>query len=88
MDIRPIHNDEDHSAALREIERLWGAGEGTPEGDRLDALVVLVEAYENGCFPLDQAKLDTIIARFAALPILDGRTADEIIGYDENGLPS
>lgn len=32
--------------------------------------------------------LDTIVARFAQLPVLDARSADEIIGYDENGLAS
>lgn len=47
MDIRPIRNDEDHAAALREIEQLWGAETGTAEGDRLDVLVTLVEAYED-----------------------------------------
>lgn len=32
--------------------------------------------------------LDTIVARFAQLPVLDDRSADEIIGYDEHGLAS
>jgi len=39
--------------ALREIERLWGAAEGTPAGDRLDVLTTLVEAYEQAHFPID-----------------------------------
>ena len=34
------------------IERLWGADEGTPEGDRLDVLATLVEAYEQAHFPM------------------------------------
>jgi antitoxin component HigA of HigAB toxin-antitoxin module len=46
MDIKPIKTDADHEAALREIETLWGAAEGTADGDRLDELVTLVEAYE------------------------------------------
>jgi HTH-type transcriptional regulator/antitoxin HigA len=53
MEIKPIRNDADHGAALREIERLWGAKEGTPEGDRLDVLTTLVEAYEDKHFPMD-----------------------------------
>lgn len=53
MEIKPIRNDVDHEAALREIERLWGAKEGTPEGDRLDVLTTLVEAYEEKHFPID-----------------------------------
>ena len=37
--------------------------------------------------PLDSAKLDALRAQFAALPVLDGRSADEILDYDEFGLP-
>ena len=33
MQIRPIRTDKDHRAALAEIEKLWGASIGTPEGD-------------------------------------------------------
>ncbi|MBI5318297.1 helix-turn-helix domain-containing protein [Bradyrhizobium sp.] len=47
MEIRPIRNDEDHVAALREIERLWGAAPETEDGDKLDILVTLVEKYED-----------------------------------------
>ena len=53
MLIKPIKTDADHTAALREIERLWGAGEGTTEGDRLEVLTTLVEAYEQAHFPID-----------------------------------
>ena len=53
MDIRPIRTHEDHKDALREIERLWGADIGTPEGDKLDVLVTLVEAYENAHWPIE-----------------------------------
>ena len=38
--------------------------------------------------PLDMAKIRELQARVAALPVLDTRTADEILGYDEFGLPS
>lgn len=31
--------------------------------------------------------LDEILERFHALPVLDTRSEDEILGYDENGLP-
>lgn len=53
MEIKPIKNDKDHAAALREIERLWGATVSSPEGDRLDVLVTLAEAYERTHFPID-----------------------------------
>ena len=51
MDIRLIRNDEDHAAALREIERLWGAEVGTSDGDKLDVLAMLVEKYEEERWP-------------------------------------
>jgi HTH-type transcriptional regulator/antitoxin HigA len=53
MGIKPIRNESDHEAALREIERLWGAPQDTPKGDRLDVLVALVEAYERAHYPVD-----------------------------------
>ena len=52
MNIRPIRTDEDHRSALAEIEKLWGAPEGTPKGDKLDILVTLVETYEDRRWPL------------------------------------
>ncbi len=51
MEIRPIRNDDDHAAALQEIERLWGAASGTEEGDKLDILATLVERYEESRWP-------------------------------------
>jgi HTH-type transcriptional regulator/antitoxin HigA len=51
MDIRPIRNDKDHRRALAAIEKLWGATVGTPEGDKLDVLVTLVETYEERRWP-------------------------------------
>ncbi len=53
MVIKPIRNEADHEASLREIERLWGADERTPEGDRLEVLTTLVEAYEQAHFPMN-----------------------------------
>jgi HTH-type transcriptional regulator / antitoxin HigA len=54
MDIRPIRTKADHRAALREVERLWNADPGTLDGDRVDVLVTLIEAYEARHFPIDQ----------------------------------
>jgi HTH-type transcriptional regulator/antitoxin HigA len=52
MDIRPIRSDEDHAEALAEIDRLWGADPGTPEGARLEILFTLVDAYEEAHHPI------------------------------------
>jgi HTH-type transcriptional regulator/antitoxin HigA len=53
MDIRPIRTDEDHRAALAEIETCWGAPDGTEKADRLDVLLALVEIYEAKRWPID-----------------------------------
>jgi HTH-type transcriptional regulator/antitoxin HigA len=52
MDIRPIRTKADYRAALKEAERLWEAESGTPEGDHVDVLVTLIEAYEAKHFPI------------------------------------
>lgn len=55
MDIKPIRTEADYQAALSEVESLMTAEFGTPEGDRLDVLATLVEAYETKHFPMDIA---------------------------------
>lgn len=52
MEIKPIKTEADYEAALKEIERLWGASYGSSEGDKLDVLVTLVEAYEEAHYPI------------------------------------
>lgn len=52
MDIRPIRSDEDHAAALEEIERLWGADPDTADGAQLEILMMLVDAYEEANHPI------------------------------------
>ena len=51
--LKPIRTEADYEAALVVIERLWEARAGTPEGDRLDILATLVDAYENEHYPMD-----------------------------------
>ncbi len=45
-DVKPIRTEEDHDAAMEEVAVLWGAASGTPQGDRLDVLATLIDAYE------------------------------------------
>jgi HTH-type transcriptional regulator/antitoxin HigA len=52
-DIRPIRTETDYRKALAEIETLWGAKRGTPKGDRLDVLAILIDAYEAEHYPMD-----------------------------------
>lgn len=44
--VHPIRDEASYDAAVAEVRKLWGAPSGTPEGDRLDVLLVLVDAYE------------------------------------------
>ncbi len=53
MEIAPIRTEADCAAALAEIERLMDAEPETPEGDRLDVLSTLVEAYEQRHHPIE-----------------------------------
>ena len=53
MDIKPIRSKADYRAALKAVESLRGAKARTPEGDRLDVLVTLIEGYERQHFPMD-----------------------------------
>ena len=52
MKLKPIKTKAEYKAALREIEALFDAPEKTPEADRLEVLVMLVEKYEAGHFPI------------------------------------
>lgn len=51
--VRPVRTEADYEAALDEIGRLMTARAGTPEGDRLDVLSTLVEAYEAEHYAID-----------------------------------
>ncbi len=53
MDIKPIKTDVDYRAALKETETLMTAKPDSPEGEKLDVLVTLIEAYEAKHYPLD-----------------------------------
>jgi HTH-type transcriptional regulator / antitoxin HigA len=52
-EVKPIRSEADYEKALTEVERLWGARSGTPEGDRLDVLATLIDAYESEHHPID-----------------------------------
>lgn len=63
-ELKPVRNERDHARAMGEIERLWGAPAGTPEGDRLEILATLVDAYESEHHPVDPPDpIDAIVFR-------------------------
>jgi len=53
MEIKPIKTDADYRASLKFIEDLMTAEPDTPEGEKLDVMVTLIEAYEAKHFPMD-----------------------------------
>jgi antitoxin component HigA of HigAB toxin-antitoxin module len=62
--IAPIRDDSSHCAALAEIEDLWGSAPGTPDGDRLDVLMAIVDDYERNKWPDESLDpVDAIKAR-------------------------
>ena len=52
-ELKTIRTKADHERALSELGRLWGAKLRTREGDRLDVLATLIDAYEAEHYPLD-----------------------------------
>jgi HTH-type transcriptional regulator/antitoxin HigA len=52
MNIKPIKTDTDYIESLQSVENLMGAKINTPEGDNLDVLVTLIEAYEEKHHPV------------------------------------
>jgi len=52
MEIKPIKTEEDYMATLSEVERLFDAAPDTPEGDRLEVLTTLLEAYEKAHYSI------------------------------------
>src|SRR3984957_8476722 len=79
-EVRPIRSKRDHAAALKEGERLWGAKAGTRDGDRLDVLVTLIEAYEEEHYPIDPPDPIEAIKFRMEQQGLTRRDLEEIIG--------
>ena len=52
MNIKPIHSETDYLESLTRVDALMDANPGTPEGDELEILVTLVQAYEENHFPI------------------------------------
>jgi HTH-type transcriptional regulator/antitoxin HigA len=53
MQIRPIRTEQDHEEALARLAKLMGSAPGTPQGDELEILATLLDAYETKHFPID-----------------------------------
>jgi HTH-type transcriptional regulator / antitoxin HigA len=79
-DVKPIRSNADYEAALKDVEQLWGAKLGSREGDRLDVLATLIDAYESEHFPLDPPDPIEAIKFRMEQQNLTRRDLEEIIG--------
>lgn len=80
MTIRPIRNERDHERALKRIQALMSAKVGTDDGDELDVLATLVDAYEANNFPVDSPDpIEAIRFRMEQLG-LDRKDLEALIG--------
>lgn len=62
VEIRPIRSEHDYEEALKSARKVWGSALGTPEGDQLDVLVTLIEAYEDEHYPMNRPSPEAIEA--------------------------
>jgi len=62
IEMKPIRSKEDYELALNSIAELWGAPSGTPQGDQLDVIATLVDAYEREHFPIGTPTAEAIAA--------------------------
>ena len=79
-EVKPIRTKRDYEAALKEVERLWGAKSGTRDGDRLDVLATLIDAYEAEHYPMDPPDPIEAIKFRMEQQGLTRRDLEEIIG--------
>ena len=75
MDIQPIKTEANYDSAMERIDALFDADFGTPEGDELDVLTTLVEAYEQAHFAIE-----------APDPVEFLKNTMEFIGLEQKGL--
>ena len=79
-EVRPIRTKRDYEAALKEVERLWGAKTGTRDGDRLDVLATLIDAYKADRYRMDPPDPIEAIKFRMEQQGLTRRDLEEIIG--------
>ncbi|ENI5845150.1 helix-turn-helix domain-containing protein [Flavobacterium psychrophilum] len=75
MEIKPIKTEKDYNQALERLDMIFDAKNGTPEGDELEVLGILIDQYENEHFPIDLPD-----------PIEAIKFRMEQMGYNQNDL--
>jgi len=81
MNIHPIKTEKDYKKALKRLEQIFDAKQGTKEGDELEILSILIEKYENENFPIDLPDpIEAIKFRMEQLGLKQTDLA-EVIGF-------
>lgn len=80
MEIKPIKSERDYQDALDEIKKLFGADTDTPEGNRLEVLVTLVEAYEERHYAIPAPDPIEMISYFMESRGLTRRDLEPYVG--------
>ena len=75
MEIKPIKTENDYNQALQRLEIIFDAKNGSPEGDELEVLGILIDKYENEKFPISLPD-----------PIEAIKFRMEQMGYNQNDL--
>lgn len=83
MEIKPIKTDTDYQSALNDIENLFDAAPGTPDGDRLEVLTTLVDAYEEQNHPIPLPDPIEAIKYYMESRRLSRRDLERYIGNGE-----
>ena len=78
--MKPIKDKQTYQKSLKRIEEIWGAEPDTPEGDELDILLILIEAYEEKHYPIPPSDpVDAILFRMEQMD-LDRRDLEQFLG--------
>ena len=78
--MKPIKDEQTYQRSLKRIEEIWGAEPDTPEGDELDILLILIEAYEEKHYPIPPSDpVDAILFRMEQMD-LDRRDLEQFLG--------
>lgn len=79
--MKPIHSEAEYQMALQRAEELFDSKKGTPEGDDLEVLLILIEKYEKDNFPIDLPDpIEAIKFRMEQLQ-LKPKDLEDLIGY-------
>src|SRR5258706_7259385 len=79
-EVKAIRSGSDYEAELKEVDGLWVAKAGTRDGDRLDVLATLIDAYESEHYPMDPPDPIEAIKFRMEQQGLTRRDLEEIIG--------